>query len=52
MVVAELAPIKGLIEKVREENAILKRQLEANPVALEKHAKMVDLQTKLTALES
>jgi hypothetical protein len=52
LVISELAPMKELLVKLREENSLLKKQLEANPVALEKHAKMIELQTKLAALEN
>lgn len=52
LVISELTPLKDLLNKIREENNILKRQLEANPVALEKHAKMIELQFKLSALEN
>jgi hypothetical protein len=36
---------------LREENSILKKQLEINPVALEKHAKCAELQSRIDQME-
>lgn len=52
LLVAELGPMKDLISKLREENAILKKQVEMNPLALEKHTEVIALRTQVKNLES
>ena len=51
LMVKELKPLKDLLAKIREENSILKKQLELNPVAVEKGAKVMELQKRLDHYE-
>ena len=52
MLVANLTPMKELISKLREENVILKKQVDINPLYLERHAKVLELQQTITLLKS
>lgn len=44
---SEMAPIRDLVMRLQEENAMLKKQLDSNPVASAKHMRLLEVQSQL-----
>ena len=51
VLIQNLQPLKDLISKHREEISILKKEVDMNPVASERHAKVAELQSKILKMD-